>query len=332
MEEPNELLLLRYLNETTDAAETAWVTAWLGQHPDNKAALAKLAYVYHAHTTRSNIAGRDAKKAFQGVYRGIRRSARIRTLKRMAVAACLLIGLAGAGLFFFAQRTPPPTWVTIHAKDKLKSAFVLPDGSSVLLNSGSSLSYPTAYTGKERGVKLHGEAYFSVAHNAGKPFVVHVNDDTLQIKVLGTEFAVSAYGNGEPIETTLVSGSVQLEIGGAAPVVMKPSEKAIYQPQTHKLQLLKTDTELETEWIHNRLVFRETPMKDVLVRLNRHYGVVFEVKDQAIYGYRFTGTFEDRPLHHVLDYMRIASKITYTITPETADTHARTVVELRRIR
>lgn len=332
MEEPNELVLLRYLNETADAAETAWVLSWLDRHPDNQATLAKLAYAYHAHTTRTNIANRDAPRALKAVYRRIRRSARIRTLQRVAAAACLLIGLVGAGLFFYAQQTPPPTWVTIRATEKLKSAFVLPDGSRVTLNAGSSLSYPNAYRGKERDVKLHGEAYFSVAHDADKPFIVRVNDDTLKIKVLGTEFAVSAFGNGQPIETTLVSGSVQLEIGGENVQVLKPAEKATYHPQTHKLLIQRTDTEVATEWMHNRLVFRETPMADVLARLVRHYGVAFDVKDEAIYGYRFTGVFEDRPLHHVLDYMRIASRITYTITPETVDTNARTVVVLRRLR
>jgi len=332
MEEPNQSLLLRYLNEETDAAETARVMSWLEQHPKNKTVLYKLAYIYFVQRTHSNIANRDPHRAFQQVYRRIRRSTRIRTLKRVAVAACLLIGLSGIGLFFYTQQAPSHAWTTIHAQDKLRTAFSLPDGTRVFLNSGSSLSYPSAYTGPERSVKLYGEAYFDVAHNAKQPFVVHTADDAMKIKVLGTEFTVTAYGDGKPIETTLVSGSVQLEIGEAPALVMKPAEKAIYQPQSNKLQLVNTDTEWETDWIHNRLAFRNTPMATVLERLVRYYGVEFDVKDDVIYSYHFTGVFEDKPLHHVLDYMRIASKISYTVALDETDKHAKTVVELRQTR
>jgi len=107
----------------------------------------------------------------------------------------------------------------------------LPDGTSVWLNAGSSLRYPTVFTGQERRVSVTGEAYFEVAHNAQVPFKVSVNDKA-EVEVLGTHFNVNAYDNEAAIHTTLLKGSVRVStVAGKARekqpfVVLKPGQQA----------------------------------------------------------------------------------------------------------
>lgn len=328
IEEPDELLLLRYLLEETDPKETAGVETWANKHPENKKVLSRIAQLYHAQQTQRRIVTRDAHRAFDHVQRRIRRKARIHVLKRVAVAASLLIGLLGIGALYL-QRQTPPTWVTVYAKNNLRNAFDLPDGTTVQLNSSSSLSYPVEFTGDQRPVKLVGEAYFNVAHNAKQPFVVQVADDRLAVRVLGTEFTVSAYTNDEMIETTLIAGSIELEIPESdLKKVLKPDEKATFALEQNKLTIAPADVSQATDWMYNKLVFRETSMTDVLKRLARFYDVHFVVSDELIYTYTFTGSFEDKPLHQVLEYMKVSSKIDYRIRHASDKGQTKTLVEL----
>ena len=87
--------------------------------------------------------------------------------------------------------------------------LVLPDGSKVWLNSGSTLRFPTAFIGSERIVELKGEAYFDIAKNPKMPFLVRTNN-AMDIKVLGTQFNVMAYDDEKNINTTLIEGSVEV--------------------------------------------------------------------------------------------------------------------------
>ncbi len=330
IEEPDELLLLRYLLEETDPAESESVETWVNKRSENKAVLSRIARLYHAQQTHRHIAARDAHKPFERVRWRIRRKARVHVLKRVAVAASLLIGLSGIGSLFL-QRQAPPAWITVYTKNNLRNTFDLPDGTTVQLNSSSSLSYPVEFTGAQRPVKLVGEAYFKVAHHAKQPFVVRVADDKLAVKVLGTEFTVSAYAGEETVQTTLIAGSIEVEIPEAKrKEILKPDEMATFTLQRNELRITPADVSQATDWMYNKLVFRETSMGDVLKRLARFYDVRFEIRDDIIYAYTFTGSFENKPLNHVLDYMKISSKIDYSIRHANEGGRTETWVELRK--
>ena len=329
IEEPDELLLLRYLLEETNPTETVAVEAWVNKSPENNEMLSRIARLYHAQQTQRRVVARDAHQAFDRLHLRLRRKARIHVLKRIAVAASLLIGLFGISSLLW-QRQPAPTWITVYAKNNLRNAFDLPDGTTVHLNSSSSLSYPAEFIGAQRPVKLVGEAYFKVAHNAQQPFVVRTAGDRLAVKVLGTEFTVSAYANDETIQTTLISGSIELEIPESnLKKVLKPNQKATFTLHNNELSVMPTDVSQATDWMYNKLVFRETSMGDVLKRLARFYEVQFEIKDDIIYGYTFTGAFENKQLHQVLEYMKVSSKIDYRIRHVNGADQRGTLVELR---
>jgi ferric-dicitrate binding protein FerR (iron transport regulator) len=250
--------------------------------------------------------------------------------------ASLVIGLLGIGSFLIqlmnlqALRTVP--LITIHSNDNSHSQLTLPDGTEVHLNSRSTLIYPAYYSGNERRVTLQeGEAYFKVAHNEECPFIVNVADRKYNVRVLGTEFNLQAYKENQIIQTTLVEGRVQINVAGKdAKTTLQPSQKSVYSIRTNQLQVAIVNTDRETDWMHNRLVFRETSMEEVLVCLSRFYNIEFDVKNKIIYDYTFTGTFDDKPLYQILDYMKISSEINYTITYKKDENGTTSIVELRR--
>lgn len=332
---PDESLLIRYINEEITDNEKVWIESWIEEDTDNEKILTQLALLYHAYKTQERIKYRDAHTPFQKVQDKIRAKSRRIFLRRIAVVASLIFGLAGLGAllaqFLNLKEQHAPSMITIHSNNNSRSQFTLPDGTEVYLNSRTTLIYPSYYQGNERKVTLkEGEAYFKVAHNADRPFIVNVADSKYNIKVLGTEFNLQAYEEDKIIQTTLVKGSVLINIEGKeAKTTLKPSQKAVYSLHSNQLEIFTANTDRETDWIYDRLVFRQTPIKEVLDCLSRFYDVEFDVKNDIIYKYTFTGTFENKPLFQVLDYMKISSNITYIITYKKDENGTKSVVELR---
>ncbi|SEO16082.1 FecR family protein [Niastella yeongjuensis] len=158
--------------------------------------------------------------------------------------------------------------------------LVLPDSSDVWLNAGSSIRYPTAFTGAERKVELQGEAYFEVAHNAHKPFIVSKGSTTVQ--VLGTHFNVNAYDDEEAIKTTLLEGSVKVVLSaGRNPqsAILKPGQQAIAigSPVTtaHSLLTINNSPDLDQviAWRKGIFNFENADLKAVMRQLERWYDI-----------------------------------------------------------
>lgn len=159
--------------------------------------------------------------------------------------------------------------------------ITLPDGTKVILNTASSLQYPTQFAGHERRVLLDGEAYFEVAKNANQPF--RVESSTQVLEVLGTRFNLSTYTN-TPIITTLVEGSVQLKDHKTS-AILQPGQQAIQQNDGFQIQEIETSD--YTAWINNQFIFNNSPLIETFAQLERWYDVSFdypkEILNQRIY-------------------------------------------------
>ena len=160
--------------------------------------------------------------------------------------------------------------ITIRRSGEYK--LVLSDGTKVWLNSASKLKYPVALTGGQRKVFLEGEAYFQVARNEKSPFIV--KSSCMAIKVLGTEFNVSAYSEDSVIQTTLVRGSVEVssERGGQS-VVLHPGEQSVLNRQDYSLSVCTVDVSYAMAWKEGRLRFKEKPLSEVMKVISRWYDV-----------------------------------------------------------
>lgn len=143
--------------------------------------------------------------------------------------------------------------------------LVLADGSKVWLNAESKLTFPTAFNGKERIVKLTGEAYFEVKHNAAQPFKVQTEKQT--IEDIGTVFNVNAYVNEKTTHTTLVSGSIKVN-----DLILKPGE------QTDGKKVKSVDVAQYIAWKNGDFDFVDTDIQTVMRQLERWYNIEVEYK------------------------------------------------------
>lgn len=146
----------------------------------------------------------------------------------------------------------------------------LPDGSRVWLNAGSTLRFPTLFSGGERRVELSGEAYFEIAKNAGMPFRV-ITDDS-EIKVLGTHFNVMAYKDEKQMNTTLVEGSVQI-LKGADKVFLKPGQAATLNKASEKITVAAADSDQAIAWKNGYFIFVDENIESIMRKVSRWYDV-----------------------------------------------------------
>jgi ferric-dicitrate binding protein FerR (iron transport regulator) len=170
---------------------------------------------------------------------------------------------------------------TMHTPRGGQYSLVLPDGTQVWLNAASSITYPVAFTGKERKVRITGEAYFEVAKNKELPFIVNV-DDKSSIEVLGTHFNVNSYADENAIRTTLLEGSVM--VNGA---VLKPGQQARVDRQ--RLSVLNNaDIDKVMAWRNGLFNFEDASLEEVMRQLARWYDVEV-IYQKGIPDIRFEG-------------------------------------------
>jgi len=161
--------------------------------------------------------------------------------------------------------------------------LTLADGTRVLLNAASSITYPTSFLGNDRKVILTGEAYFEVAHNAAKPFRVTSQGQT--VEVLGTHFNINAYSDESYIRTTLIEGSVKVSSGSSQEII-KPGQQAVLMQQSLKVN--NADIEETIAWTNGYFRFNDAKIESVMRIISRWYDidVAYEgkVTDEGFYG------------------------------------------------
>ena len=324
--EPNASLLLSYIKGRASASERKQVEEWMAENEENEQAVLQLGRIYFAQRTHQRIASRDPHAAFESMQKRKKGRQVKMWIQRIAVAAACLTGVVFVTKYISKAQKPAQQisqLITVEANPGMRTHIHLPDGTTAYLNSNSTLTYTIPFDEKERSVALKGEAYFKVSHNAEQPCVVSVADDNMHIRVLGTEFNVQAYEEEEDIQTTLVEGSVKLlyknESGKMVEQSLKPSEKADFNHRSKNMMVKTVDTEFDTAWMDGRLVFKDTPLPEVLKKLSHFYNVKFEVTDPIIRSYNFTGTFSNRQLSQILNYLKISSNINYTINQSEED-------------
>lgn len=196
--------------------------------------------------------------------------------KRVAAVLFLISGMAA--LFYQLGNSGSDARTYVN-KERMVKELRLQDGTVVYLNSGSSLKVPELYGSQSsREVWLEGEAFFSVAHNREKPFLVHA-PGMLDVKVLGTRFNVKTKGSLSTV--VLTQGSVQVMITGDSSShseKLSPGEMAIFDPEKKSITRTTADTLYYTAWRENLYAFRHESLQQVAEKIGNHFGyeIVFD--------------------------------------------------------
>lgn len=176
----------------------------------------------------------------------------------------------------------PITYANYYAPMGSNRQFMLPDQTHVWLHGGSTLVVASNYNKNERRVYLSGEGFFKVAPDKEKQFVVSTNN--LEMKVLGTEFNVSAYPEDEHIVTTLEQGSLQvLNTLNQNSITLKPGDLVAYSTRSGRFRHEVVKTADYSSWRYGYIFFNNIKVSDLLVKLEREYGVRFVMQNNSPY-------------------------------------------------
>lgn len=307
-------ILPRYCEGNVSQEEQKLVEEWIAFSDDNYRVVKQIHLINLAIETHNVKKRIDIKKALTNV------STKMSSSKRAVsylgwiqrVAAVLLIPVL---ITLIVQNIDKHQEITslieVKTNPGMTTTINLPDGTVVNLNSESSLSYPATFKGDIRGVELKGEAWFSVAKDAKRRFIVSTPHQT-KVEVLGTDFNVEAFEQDTTISTTLLKGKVNFLFrkGNQTEVIkMKPGEKLIYNTKDLRAQLFATTGESETAWKDGKIVFLDTPFKQALRMLEKRYNVEFVVSSPRYKQDAFTGVFSSQRLDRILEVFKISSKI-----------------------
>ena len=207
-------------------------------------------------------------------------------------------------------KTDHVAYATLHVPNGGLYNVMLPDGSKVILNSGSSLSYPIQFVDSIRLVKLIGEGYFEVAKDLKHPFKVETMDRQL-VTVLGTHFNVKSYG-GELTETTLLEGKVALTSDQTnATVILKPGQQSKFNK--NKFETRNVNAEEATAWSKNLFVFNQMTLGEIFKNLERWYDVEFTYPPHLSKEEFMMEIPKDRKLSEILEAISAFEKVTFKI-------------------
>lgn len=301
-------LLAKYLSGETTPPETeaveAWATATIENHHYFVEAKQAWSQGFEPSAPSFSTDG-HFHKIQDHIYRERQERRRV-TKKIMRWAASMSILLISIVSFWFYQNMPVEQLIVETAAGQQKS-LILPDGSRVVLNVGSSISFPEAFLQDKREVELVGEAFFDVKRNPEKPF--RVKSGQLTTTVLGTSFNIKAYNQWDQA-ITVATGKVAVGAENQQ-VHLNPGDQATFHKQT--LKTSRVPVEVALAWQNGELHFQDSPLKDVIRSLERWYNMEIILNNPAMELCAFTGQFKDEKLLNVLEVLKEALGISYEV-------------------
>ena len=199
--------------------------------------------------------------------------------------------------WFLIKNNADNELVTISTQNN-KQTVVLSDGSTVVLNSNSILTYPKKFNAKERKVTLSGEGFFDVVKNPNQPYIIEHKD--FNIKVLGTSFNVLAYESDTQAVVTVVSGKVMFDAKQGNSIALSKDDVGILNKSKKQIEKTINYNLNFLTWKTKKIEFKNTNFKDVCETLKKHFSVNFSVKNPAVFNCKFTGYFENPTLNDVI--------------------------------
>jgi len=325
----NEEILKRYIKGSASAKEREEVLYWIEESEQN----AKIFYSKKATWVFDNFPDKEAtKNVGSSIRKKIKHSLSAREVF-VRVAAVMVIPLtifACYQYFSYSKKLiqvkenitiakaeiPVQNRVTINYAVNLgvKGLVELPDGSKVWLNSSSNLKCPDRFDSTFRMVELRGEGYFTVVSNKEWPMYVKTSKG-ITVKVTGTEFNLSSYDNDDELKFTLVSGAVTLIRESNKQEIAVNMKEEVVIPDNVKVKGKRgqADIILNTAWKDGFLIFENTPMEEVIKKMERWYGVNFITRNPELLNYNFTANFKSESITQVLELLKITSNIGYSI-------------------
>jgi transmembrane sensor len=314
-------IITNVLAGESSAEEELTLIDWLGESIENqqyftenektwnslKTVFHKNKYDSRAAYNKFNLNIRKPKKTKPVNYKNLFRD----SLKWAAIGLVLLaIGSVFSYYVIRHENSLNASTTEINSPSGSRSNVILPDGSSVWLNAGSKLKYSGNFGSSDRIIYLEGEGFFNVEKDTKRPFTVVTSQ--LEIVALGTSFNVKSYPEEGYIQTTLVSGSVQVTRS-----LYKQEESGVVLEPNQQINEQGIDPEIFTAWKDNKLIFDNEPFENIAVKLERRFGARIIIEDEEIKNKKFKGRFDEITIEQALSALKFASPFEYYIKQDT---------------
>lgn len=326
--EIEDILLKECTNQELTHPESLIFEAWLNQDHRHRKIYTQMRMVF-LHPKAEHMA-----KLRKGVWSGLQKdlnapatfSERIRKISHywMKIAAVFILGISiGLIAYLFhtshSIETTSPAEVKVIEKVSLpgqKVTTALPDGTMVKLNADSRILVPDHFTGRTREVTLYGEAFFEVARDESKPFVIRTKD--IEVEVLGTSFNVKSYPGKDLSIVSVATGKVAVTDNDERRVDLIPGEKISYDSDSRSMVKEEFEWEEEYGWKENILLFTGNDFTEIKEKLSKWYGVEFTVESGTLdFSKKFTGKYIDPPLNAVLEGLSYVYDFSYYVDKKT---------------
>lgn len=187
----------------------------------------------------------------------------------------------------------------------------LADGTKVCLNAGTKLTYPIAFVGKERRVRLEGEGYFEVKRDENKPFTVEING--MEVKVLGTSFNLRSFAADNRSTATLISGKIEVKTSSQR-VELLPNQQADLLVGENKLEVREVDAAVYSAWTKGKFVFRRERLETILDDVSRWYNVTVFYEQSSVKDILFSGIMERyADISQTLEMLERTGKVSFIV-------------------
>lgn len=314
-------LIIKFLQKETSDEEIKELKAWLREDEVHRKYFDEINDTFQASVTMGRINSEKINTAWKNLAQRIdlneqlevKRSISLfkaRNLYKLAAAISGIVLIAYLSWHQFASGPHDNNRAIVYQSKKLNTRITLPDSSVVWLNTNSTLEYPSTFGTGSREVDLKGEAFFDVKKGKGD-FIV--NTEKLSVYVKGTKFNVRAYANESDVKTTLQEGKVELKVRGDWEVyTMKPGDQITFNSARKEVIIHEVDPSDYSAWKEDRLVFDNTPLAEIIQKLENRYRVTITVDEVIANRERLTMTIENETLDEVLEFIQLSSRLKYT--------------------
>jgi len=352
-----DTLIPGYLKGELTTSETRELISWISLSSDNKRYFDEYCEIWVTAKASLRNPGYSFQEGFWKFKQEIKTSAAdqpgVRRLNRsmtiLKYAAIFIIAFCSGGfLFYFSGKNPDITTQLTFSELIVpmgsRAQFKLSDGTAITLNAGSTLKYDSRFGVSDRIVELEGEAYFKIAPDKERPFIVKTSH--LNVLATGTAFNVKAYSVDKTIETTLVEGSVSIEEVTHEKIsqisILKPNQKLTFFKEDSTIvnemvikeekvknsvqplpsQKVKEVSRIVTEnvnveplisWKGSRWIFEKQSLDEIATELERKFDVQIVFESEELKTFRFTGILLAEPIEQVLQVMSVSAPINFKL-------------------
>ena len=320
---PEASILIRYHQGNATPEEQEVVRQWLEASKAHQQEFNEVIAIWEHAENAGVYASIDAAADWEKVRKKIGEETKIRPLNSRSlwqryrwVAAAVVVLLATIGLrYWYSQQVPSLTQIAQTEPKDSPMSLTLADGSKVWLNADSRLEYPVGFDGKERLVRLEGEAYFEVEHRAEQPFVVVAGRS--RTKVLGTRFNINAYEEIGEILVAVEEGKVAFssEINPKEKVVVTKGQQGKMDPGG-QVELIASVDAGTFSWKSGKLSFQDRPLKEVLLQLIAHHKKAYSFKSEKGMDCLLTNSWNDESLEEALEELKDLLGLRYSFNEQ----------------